>query len=569
MAAATEPNFSPLFNRFLELVKQETGRDVNPKDAIFHKKYAMFRHLRYPNKEVSEAISDFYTPTWINLIFIEGMTDDLRRVLFPHTYDFGNMSNDTNRTHCLSTLLDEINQESESEPCRSNNLKGSKFAKKTTRDLDTVLNGLERTLRSAVRLPNAKYPIETLRTIKLLYGMTKERKSHLFGLIEHPEISGKPSVEYDDEPRQLDPTEDSLLLADLIAYLSIDISKDRIVRIHQQLLNSSNLLECIVADNMEILEPVKIACLEENQPVHEAYQRVTKSIEMYRHSKNERAPPPIHESLYTYLRALQFHHFVGEYEALYEKSKFSMPVNSISSELDQICLDLINERGILVKRDTPIVSVDELPKFVLDRSLLFRGLIKSILGLETRKEALAEICSHASKILCMYEFQMHHKEDTDMVIASIADCVAALCTVRLEQHQPTSHEPRRFGDASLGKNALRFLDSKRPADDIARYSYIPHGTRLLIYLRFCEMHERIADDMDAHRAFMQFQIVRLRKFAECYSINNIDVMIDRVGYFDRWCFLTADGVALDVKRHRFYKAVEAWYNAKPQPADDS
>ena len=567
MTDATDPDFSPLFRMFLELLKREEGRDIPPKEAVFHRDYAKYRHLLFPDDDAQRQISEFLTPTWINIILTAGMTDDLRDILFPGIYDLGNRSKGSHQASSVADLLREINCEAASASRRTDNQKGDKLENKTTRDLETVVHGLERTLQPSVFETSPKFTVGTLKTIKLLYRLTKERKSHLFGLIEHPIASGNPSLEYEDVPRQKNPTEDSLLVADLISYLSIGIDEERLVRIHKQLLTSNTLLECIVAENNWILAPIKDACREYDQPLDKAYRSLTNAIESYRHPPDDGATLPTGEALYTYLRSLKFHHFVGEYQVVYEESKICGPVNSINSEMDRLCLDLTTELGSVVLRDTPIVSIEDFTNFVQERSLSIRKLMKLILSFETRAEALADICSHAAKVLSMYGFHVFRAQATDAAFVSISDCVAALCAIRLEQHEPTSHEPRRFGDKSKGTNVLRHLNTKRPVQDVLDDGYVPHGTSQIIYLRFCEVHGRIADNMERYSAFMEFQIARLKKYAECYSTNNIDTMIRRSSNFDRWCFHSAELVVQEVQQHKLHEKIAAWINAGRKASD--
>src|SRR5690606_10539137 len=116
-------------------LKQEAGKEVKPVDAVFHRAYARYRHLPYPDSETGGR-SDFMVRTWINVILREGLPDEIRSILFPERFDLGHINSNNDQTAKLADLIAEINS-------RVDNRRGEKLLGKTKKDLQTTLSGIK------------------------------------------------------------------------------------------------------------------------------------------------------------------------------------------------------------------------------------------------------------------------------------------------------------------------------------------------------------------------------------------------------------------------------------------
>lgn len=533
------PFNSRILGSFLDLLKEETGSDVSPIDAVFHRKYARYRQMPYPDAAEDEWRSDFMYRSWINVVLQDGMTDELRKELYPGRFDLGNTQSD-NDTHAdFSELLREIN--GTRKEGRGENVGG-----KEKKDLGTVLKGIQTIARRYIGHGTEEISVADLKVVKLFYRMTKERASHLFGLIAHPGVEGNgATVEFRDSylDRQIEePTsnddrieENELLVADLIAYLSVEIPEVTLKAIHALLLTHSKVLECIVIENDEILHPIRAACTSTHSDPANIYFFLAQLIQLYPNVEPSTRKNPLSESLYTYLRSLHFQHFVGGYADIVEKAIISEEVKPIHAEIERFCEELAEANMFPVDLNTPITSIEEFPALVKRQSTRFRSLIKSATGLTTRDDALDDICSHASKILNAYMWVQFTEKDLHKECISVADCLAALITVRHQQSVKTNYKPRWFGLKGVGDSPLKYFDRERSVSDLQATDYIPEGVNQLLYQRFCQIHLLLIGDQDRHEAWMTFQVARLRQYAQCMQSNNISGIATSISYLNGFC----------------------------------
>lgn len=538
------PFKSEVLGSFLAHVKKQTNRDVSAKDAVFHRSYAKYRHMPYPDVAEDEWKSDFMQRTWINVLLHDGMTDELRQELYPGRFDLGNNQSDSRATADLGELLREINGVKKTG--RGENVGGVQ-----KKDLGTVLRGIESVIQRRLGDSSEKLIAGDLKVIKLLYRLTKGRPGHLFGLIAPP--ADNASVDFGEayRDRQLDePTlndirieENELLVADLIAYLSVEIPETTLKAIHVQLLNYSKLLEAIVIENDEILLPIRAVSQTIESDPAPAYFFLAQIIDLYPNIEPATRPNACDEALYTYLRSLHFRHFVGGYADIVEKAMIAEEIKPIRLEMERFCNELAEANMIPVDLNTPIISIEEFPELVKRQSNRFKSLIKSATGLATRDDALNDICSHASKILNAYMWVQFQEKDLRKECISVADCLASLIAIRHQQSVKTNYKPRWFGLTDVGASPLRYFDRERSVTDLQATDYIPEGVNQLLYQRFCQIHLLLIGNQDRHDSWMLFQLARLRQYALCMQSNNISGISHSINHLNDFCSNISELVA--------------------------
>lgn len=541
---APEEESSPPFNSrilgsFLDLLKEATGSNVRPIDAVFHRTYAKYRQTPYPDAAEDAWRSYSMHRRWIDVLLHDGMTDDLRKELYPGRFDLGNLQSDNNAQVDFSELLREING------VRKKGI-GENVGNKEKKDFGTVLKGIETTLNRRIGDGIGQMTVADLKVVKLLYRMTKERASSLFGLIAPPGVAdNEATVEFGDAyvKRQIgDPTpnddrieENVLLVADLIAYLSVEIPDVTIKAIHALLLTHSKLLECIVIENNEILHPIRAACASLHSDPANIYFFLAQQIQLYSNIEPSTRPNQLNEALYTYLRSLHFQHFVGGYANIVEKAIISEQIKPIRSEIGRFCEELAEANMVPISLNTPITSIEEFPALVKRQSTRFRSLIKSSTGLMTRHNELDDICNHASKILNAYMWVHFREKSLDKECISVADCLASLIAIRHQQAVKTNHKPRWFGLKDVGDSPLRYFDRERSVSDLQATDYIPEGVNQLLYQRFCQIHLLLIGDQDRHEAWMTFQVARLHQYAQCMQSNNVSSIAGSINNLNEFC----------------------------------
>lgn len=535
----SHPFNSQVLGSFLQFLKERTDSDASPIDAVFHRKYAKYRQMPYPDPSEDEWRSDFMQRTWINVLLHDGMTDELRKELYPGRFDLGNTQSDNDARVDFSELLREINGAKKAG-------RGENVGGKEKKDFGTVLKGIEATVNRRIGDAAGETTVADLKVVKLLYRITKERASHLFGLIAHPGHAGnEAALEFRDsfldrqveEPSSNDKRieENELLVADLTAYLSVEIPEVTLKAIHQLLLTHAKQLECIVIENDEILHPIRVACASLHCDPANAYFFLAQLIQLYPDIEPSTRPNPLGETLYTYLRSLHFQHFVGGYADIVEKAIISEEIKPIRLEIERFCDELAQTNMLPIDLNTPITSIEEFPDLVKRHSTRFRSLIKSATGLATRDDTLDNICNHASKILNAYMWVQFTEKDLSKECISVADCLASLIAVRHQQSVKTNYKPRWFGLKDVGDSPLRYFDRERSVSDLQATDYIPEGVNQLLYLRFCQIHLLLIGDQDRHESWMTFQVARLRQYAQCMQSNNVLGITSSVNHLNEFC----------------------------------
>lgn len=542
--SATNSFQSEILSSFLAFIRKETKQSVSAVDAVFHRSYAKYRHMPYPDSAEDAWRSDFMQRTWINVLLREGMTDELRHELYPERFDLGNTQSDSRAPADISELLREINGVKKAG--RGENVGGVE-----KKDLGTVLRGIESVIQRRLGDSREKLTVVELKVIKLLYRLTKGRSSHLFGLIAPP--ADNASLEFGDayrdrrieEPNSNDTRieENELLIADLIAYLSVEIPETTFNAIHVLLLNYSKLLEAIVIENDEILHPIREVCQAIEEDPAPAYLSLAQIIDLYRSLEPSARPNPCDEALYTYLRSLHFQHFVDGYAGIVEKAMIVEGIKPIRLEMERFCMELSGGNMIPVDLNTPITSIDGFPALVKRQSTIFRSLIKAATGLATRDDALDDICSHASKILNAYMWVQFQGKDLRRQCISVTDCLAALIAIRHQQSVKTSYKPRWFGLKDVGASPLRYFDRERSVSDLQATDYIPEGVSQLLYQRFCQIHMLLIGDQERHYSWMLFQLARLNQYAKCMQSNNISDISKSINHLNSFCSNISDRLA--------------------------
>ncbi|UKE51163.1 hypothetical protein KCU57_01855 [Xanthomonas translucens] len=392
---SSEPFGSKILGKFLNYLEKETGKNVSPADAVFHREYAKYRQSPYPDLDDDKWRAHFMVRTWINVLLHEGMTGGLRKEIYPEKFDLGNLEGNNEAEAKFSELLREINGPQEG-------LKGEKEGGVDKSSFGTVLKGIQAITGRGLDGVFKKVSVLDLKVIKLLYRITKKRASHLFGLIAPPgQPNGTPTMEFRDsyldrkvkEPTSNDEKmeENELLIADLTAYLSVEIPDITLKGIHSQLLTYSKLLEVIDRENREILDSVRYVCIQTGRDVAPFYQLMAEIIENYPTS------PAVHENtidqaLYTYMRSLHFQHFVGGYEKIVEQAIISEEIKPVLLELERLCKEIGESDTRTFEINEPITSVDDFPALVKKHSV---PEVSPALVLINQQFATALVCKSA------------------------------------------------------------------------------------------------------------------------------------------------------------------------------
>ena len=457
-------------------------------------------------------------------------------------FDFGRDRNpDEPQTATIKELLNELNYEGTRTP------RGSIAASSQSDGNLINMQALESTLKfipaaTGEDLTGATHdlPISTIKTIKVLYAKNDDSGSHLFRRLARP-TDGSATMEHW-TTRRTTRNEYTIKLADeLLENLSLELSPERLRRIETSLLTTSKLLECIELENFEILEPIYRQFSGKDEALATALKFMEQAAASYTPDASllQYTAPALHERIYIYLRTLPFYHFIGEYKRIVKAAEDLVSnANPILEQMGGFCEDLSEESGTVIHADTPITSIMEFPDFLSRYSLPLGKLVQQATDIRSNRRDLIGITGEAQKLLHAYVFHQWHKTSADVTNLSAADCVAALCAIRHQQKVKTPYTPSWIGQESAEKTIFRLLTHlgrDRSINELYEDDYIPQGAMQILYHRFCLFHARMSDRYARQQAWIDFQLERLEKYAECFNLSDIDCIDRSVIGFNLFC----------------------------------
>lgn len=509
----------------LARLQEKAGVDPLSRDFIFHRKHVKDRHAPYP---------DDSSRTWLSVLLREALTPDVRSTLYPSRFDLGHPSGDTAQSAVLSELIQHLN--APSQPTRKRRGDANRFSK---RDLNTTLKGLRQVTGRTLASTQSERPLINLKVIHLLYQLTRNRLSRLFQLIAPPEQVKEASrtppatLEFKDtwpDPRNADAT---LLIADLIAYLSVEIDDTRLAQIQAATPPLPELL--LSLEKRDALLGRQLRNRSHGDPHQEAcaYRAMTAFIETYTPTAQV-AQNRLDDALYTYLRTLRFRHYVGGFEQVMPLAAIKGSISPIGPEMSALCDQLGRQRGCSIELHQPILSINAFPHFVTQWAPELFALIEGATGLG-RPRNVDRLFKQSTKLLNLYTYFHLGETDRDAEWLSVWDCVAALCTVRHEQATKTSYRPYWYGQKFQGSNLLRHLNVHRCIESLYQDDHVPHGANQILYLRFNTMHAAIIGLREIHEARMAFRLARLKQVARILRLQDVDLISEALNWFDRHC----------------------------------
>lgn len=445
-------------------------------------------------------------------------------------FDFRtNPEGDSAETGTLRELLDELDP---------------KYA--PTEGAATSLDSLETNLAFIQELTGRTYkslteaiPLRTLKTIKLLYIQNKNSRVHLFRHLRVPSVDTAPTLEFritGDAPRNQSAFK---AINEILANVATEISPDRRDYIDGWLLRQNALLECIAGEQARTLDPLHAAFDHAPPALLEAIKVLTQIIAAYEPPTGPHREQPLHEALYTRIRALPLLHFVGEYQNIIRMAQLATHVPPLLDQITQFCETLPRTFGIRIQPHNHITSIEAFGSFVEEHALAVGKLVKQATGISSNRRDLLGIRNHAAKVLHAYLHHQGNQANLSETNLSTVDCLAALCVIRQQQNgdQKIAYTPRWIGQASgeISKNVLNQLDKKKPIEALYKKDYIPHGTLQLLYNRFCAFQAAFVGQTDSHLAWVEFRLAHLKAYAACHAHTDISAITQSLQDLDDYC----------------------------------
>jgi hypothetical protein len=474
------------------------------------------------------------------------VTTGKNRTKYNPRFDFGsNLDPKGKQTGSIKELLEELNEEKFKTATGAHAKKGVSSGSAVNFDsLSGALEFLDEVAGIGKPKLAQDIPLSTLKTIKLLYVTNDINDTQLFRLLKSPLCADRATLEfYTESPaRNL---KNNYIVGHLLSTLRKEVDPIALRRLDTSFLSYSKLLECIAIENGEILQPIYERHSGNQASITSAFYHLTESVKNYKHNPIK-AECSTHEKLYTYLRAIPLMHFIREDQYIADLSHIKEDINAIHDGMTHFCNELQSTQSAPIHYDTPIISVKSFPAFVENNTLGLAKLIKQATGIASEKRDLLKITNASSKVLCAYVFHEWNNIPLDTPNLTVADCVAALCTIRHQQKVKTNYSDYWLAKTQADKetSVLRQMDDSRGPEELFEHDYIPHGINLLLFRRFNHFYMAITGQLNRYLAWKKLEAERFNKYVECYLSNSVYASDDAVIRFLLYCKLAAMQAAL-------------------------
>lgn len=393
--------------------------------------------------------------------------------------------------------------------------------------LDTVRDGIRKAInRTITTRTTEQIPLTELKTIYLLYRCNDDLEIELFGRLEPPHL-GKPSLEFRTEGDALGNKSYTTVFNRLQTQLRKEIAKDRLDLIHRYIPTRDIMLLEIKEKNARVTQTLWEWMQGDSDAITTAYQELARDIDGFT-PREEPSTNPLHEALYTHIQALPFQHHACGFEQAIQKAYSNLPVICVEQDLKHFCEGLGENVHPLLSK---VTSIDQFTTFASEHADELIPLVEKATGVKTDDRQFETTIEPARCILHILS-KLHYFKDNHINTLSPLDCIAALCTSRFQvgKNRPEKIEDRPYwmGQESQGKNIVHQLDTDRPIEDLYVDDSIPHSAKQILYNRFGFISSALMYDTNHHKAYMDFQIARLKKHAEILRSNDVDVIIPSI-----------------------------------------
>jgi hypothetical protein len=386
--------------------------------------------------------------------------------------------------------------------------------------LRPTLDFIESVTGQKIRGIHKPLPLATLKTINALYRASQVRALSLFVHIWPPWCGGKPTLEFRSSGDIVANKDGARAVGALLKTFEIGIDPKALRAINQFMPPVWELMEKTFDEDQELLNPVRERTGNDLNKRVRAYDGMTASVERMKLIPL-RQPPALNEVIYTYLRGLEFQHFVREYEEIMKAARLHDPVAPIADLVGWLCRDMEKEFDRVIFPQEPMFSVNDFLWLEKCWSQQINQIVEHATTFPVKSWRIQAMFNHAQKVIYAHKVHSHRFKDLDDRLFSLIECISAVCAVHHQYKVKTRYKPYWTGQKSVGHNPLSALKRKRTVQMLAEENYVPHGTLQLLRGRFVEFCSTFEGQLDSVRAYQQFNLARLKRIAEIWRSNDI------------------------------------------------
>ena len=480
-----------------EIQRKNPSVDIWSKEFLFDERFAEIR-----SKPVVFG-GNGKGKSLVSFLLRDGMTSERRTRIFDSQYDLGTGKPITVDFCHIEKLTDELYGDEE-ESVDSNNL-----YKSIIRDISSITR---KQMRSHYKTNRST----ALKVIKTLY-LVRKREKHLMRLLILPKPGKKFSMSLRSSYPYKKNQDQVWLLADLLAYMSVELDKDLIVKIENTF---STLLEQLTALCQKIEEDLygSIINYQEMIIIYQELIALAKSFSIEHGPKNI----PLDEEFFIHLHRLEFAHFAIGFPQLVSEVIPKWVMTNISGELTALTKKMFPESGSSAAGFA--IFIQDVPAFAIEWQDELVEIMRKGMGADISDIEYKKIITNSEHLLTNYFlFQdgQFGKVASKSVMVDFNYVIAALCCAWYSTKSPTTIKPYWMGQQSQGGSVNTTINIA-PLENLGVIDEVPEEHRHFWRHRLAYFEGALRGTSTLEVLRMGFKSVLVTRVLEIVRSNDID-----------------------------------------------
>ncbi|WP_439890833.1 hypothetical protein ACS7SF_16975 [Ralstonia sp. 25C] len=386
--------------------------------------------------------------TVLSVLLYELMEDEHRSQLFAGKFDLGSSLAVPGEAQTYDELLGEI--ESEDQSAKDYQQDGIDAFK-------TIKAGILKMTGQKTEVFAKVDKLVTLKVIKLLYRLMRDReKQSIFGLLAAPEGSRKVGMEYREAYPNSKNEASTWLVADLRAYLGVELSASRRAEID---ITADSLLKAVQSVEDNVKRVIALSLGNVHQRALSLYATMVDDLASFQHRRPESRACRLDEALYIHISSLEFRHFAEIYPLILGLGGSELNVVPVDAEMRHLLSTMEGDSAVeFVEGRIPLRLANPLANRYATE---LREIIGRAIDSEIKPKDFDETAKYADRLLARVNMFEHGQVPSEAHLTlTFRQWVAAFCAVYVEMHvqpQRTNHKPYWFGQKNQGGSLLASL----------------------------------------------------------------------------------------------------------------
>lgn len=386
-------------------------------------------------------------------LLVERIDDEQRQRIFPGTFDLGNQTK-SDAVFLKKDLVKELAQEFGT--VNAELLTPNKAFKYIDPWIAAITG-------QTTEQHLARNSLKTLKVLKLFYRIMKQRRRTIFQLIRPLQDLVRPSMEHRDRHPLLKSEEQVWLLADIKAYLRMELDVTRATRIDAAFEALLPRLEGIInylngyvtlnrGDDISALEKTTdsmIRAIFDNIDTDTTLDASSEAL--------------LDEHLYFYLQSLEFLNYAGEYTQIVEATTPQTPITPIVLEIEML-REKLWQSGVGPYSGGPIAPLTESASIYATWKKDLAPLIEKAIRIPLESQKYDSLVKPAEELLYRHFMFKWGVEDPTQYSLGIFEYLNAACAIWHEMNTNTTYNVYWLGQPSQGQMILSTLDKSLRAN---------------------------------------------------------------------------------------------------------